>query len=879
MDEELAEKLLDKINKRAEARRRGTLEPKARAFNKTVDEVINERLIKNRNAKKAHYINIQRFKENSDIITAFRKGARKSASLGFRANFGGVQGDVVGGRFSTDAVRKGEMKKAKDLLISRVKSIDNGPATFTAKGNDAELFKEVELPGSSKSPAIRKIGKAISDTYEDMRKLLNSVGANIGKTANYVSKQIHDASRLVSPTGSFYKDQKLKVKLIADKSDNRSLVEKIKEISENRWIDFITPLLDEKTFDGIDNRVKFLSDIFNNIIEGHYGRAFVTDTETGKEFRVPSPGNFTGKLEQERVLHFKKDGVSAYKYIKEYGAGSYFKSIERTLSKAGSDYGIISKLGTNPRAMFARLVRFLRDNYSDEAGKLGKGLEKHVDKAKLELEYMLGSFARPNQSLGGELLTGLNVLSSMRALALVTPRSFQDLAISASKLTEYGVSYTQTYVDMIKGLSGDTKKENLAIADLIHSNVHTMLGDIHSRSVAIDTPNNLLAKANQTFFKLNLLQKWDGFLRKGSGGILARALARSKSLSWENLPEGVRRNLNNYNISSDEWDLSRNNPINTPIIKNVITPDVSHIIPEDHIRTKLQKDFDLKSDESLKAKLEKDKAKGITSKRRRTKRVVNDDDISEFRRSLNLKWTTFYQNELDDLQIQPGVSTTASLLGGDKSNTVVGQLRKMFAMFKYFGVESTKRTLGRMIYGHGASSVWDGIIHMKGTRGQLLSFMVNSSVLSYIGISAATILQGRTPPDITKPSVVFDTMLDSGGFTALGSMFNGDFHSYGRSFLGGLFGPVGDELDSTAKLVSQAKDDLLTGTSLKNTLPTLERMGKGVTPIINAPFIKLPLDYLFLYHWMEVHNPGYLENMNNRLKKRTGQHYLFLPHQ
>jgi len=850
MDKDKAEALLEDIRARAAIRQRENLMPKARAFKTTVDDIIEERKKNSRLARKQQYLNLLRFNENKNIIDSFRVEGRKSAGAGLLANIGGIIGDIIGGRMSADAIRKAMMNQARGKLLTRLNKIPGGMDLFKSKANEADLAKEMELPGSTGNKKIQEVAKEVKAIYEEYRNLLNSVGADIKFMPNYIAKQKHNAEKMSSPTGSFYKDQKLKLDLIKNNPGKERLTERLYAISRERWKTFIRPLLDEeKTFKDVDDQDRFLNSVYDNILEGHHGRPFVTDPESARQFRVPSPGNYAKKLGSERVLHFKQDGESTLAYIRRYGDGSMQQSIINTVTKMGSDYGLISKMGTNPMAMFFRMVRHIKDNYSDEDGNLSKGLSAKIDKARIQMGHLMNEYARPWKSLGGKMLQGLTIYDMMKSLSLVTLKSIPDLAIRGSKMTEYGDSYLTTYRNFIKDFFGEQKKQNVAISDLTHAWSNSVLANFYSRAQGIDSPFHAAGKMQQMFFKLNGLTHWDNMMRSGGVGSIARALGRVKNTEWESLPDSVRRNLSNYGILKDEWDMTRKAPVNTPIVNNVITPDSSLNVSRELIARSLGK-----ADEEL-----------------------SDFEENQFRNKLNLKWSTFFQNELDDLQIQPGIATTAALVGQDKSNNPAGAIRRLVAMYKHFSVEATKRTLGRMIYGQGAENIRDAIFNGKGSRMQLLNFMVHSMVLSYIGLTAAAIAQGKTPPVLSDPKTFLDVFLDSGALGMYGSMLSGDYSKYGSNFIADLTGPVGRSVNTMAKLISQGKDDSLQGKIPFTRKSVVHDIVGGNKPFLNLPFIKMAINYGFLYSYMEVHNPGYLENMQRKLQKETGQSYFWLP--
>lgn len=841
MSKEDADDLLEDIRRRAKDRVRLNLEPKGRAFNKAVDEILAEEKEKRRLSKLESFQNQQKFDESMGIINRFATEGRKSAGLGLQARMDGVQSNIEGGKRSTGHTTKAMANNLKGDLISQLRQTKLGVKGFSSGDYETDIAREIAQEGSTDNEGAREIAKAIKSVYERGRNMLNSEGARIGTTKEYLGKRMHNVERMVNPTGHAFSNIKLREEYFRNRKNIKlSLREFMREKAYDRWKNFVTPLLDnDVTFEAVKDKDKFLRSFYDATITGVHNKPFVVDEETQKVFRTPGPGNFAARLGKERVIHFKPGGDAELAYMREYGSGSLASTVETTIERMGNDYGILNVLGTNPLGMFFRLQREVLKKYRNESG-----IDSKIKRARVVLGHILNEYSNPITSLAGKIYRGTQILASIALLPAVTLRSIPDLAIRGSKLNEYGQSYFKSYVDIIRNTldTANRKNKNL-VADMVHAWSHSVLGDIYSRANANDTPFGLLGRFQQLFFKLNFMRGWDNLIRSNNAVSLAKALNGFKDLSFEDLPKSVQINLSNYDIKPGEWDLMRKNSLDPLIVKNVITPDIAKIIPREQIREHL----------------------GL--ERLSTKREI------AFRQELNTKWATFFQNEMDDMQIQPSKSTIAFLLGASDPNTAGGITRKMFAMFKYFGVESTRRTLGRMIYGQGAESIYDAVRNGKGSRMALLSFMANTIVLNYIGASAVALSQGKTAPDPTRVRTFEQLLLNSGAFGYYGSLLASDYSRH--DFFTSLFGPVAESISNVAKLVSQIKDGD-SGKSIKNTVSNLTSRNVG---FINLPYIKLPLDYLFLYGWMEHNNPGYLQDQQDKLKRRTGQNFILPPTQ
>lgn len=837
MKDKDADDLIDRVKQNASDRIRANLDP-----TKSVDDAINKRVQNIRAKRYQVFLNSQIFADSTAMIDKFKINGRKSAGIGLYAKIAGVQGNIEGARVSAAAAQKSMQEGLLGRFLIRMQKVDKvALATLKTTTRDLDVIKEILKPGSVDDPIIQGIAKATTDSFNESNKLLNSVGANEGKVSSYLGRQIHNVDSMLSPTGTLRADMALRRKAIFDRTI-KDIPSYLRDTAYKRWRNFTLPLLNRTmTFRGADVG-KVMRGVFDDMVSGYHMHSFSPE-DINEKWRRNEGQNIAAKYSTSRTLIFNQDAEGLHSYMKQYGHGTMLNSIKNTLSRAGSDYGLMRTLGSDPIAMFDKLADYVKDKYRTE-----KGLKSNISRARVVLGHLIHEYSGEDKSPVGKTLAGTMQTIAMTVLGGVALKSLTDFEIRASKMTEYGISRFQTYGTMLKNIfDKGGRKDNKWLADSINSWSNSILADYNGKAGSPDTPIKTIARLQQIFYKFNLLHGLDNINRGGSGGQISHALGKWKSLSFEKLLPDVQRNLSNYGITSADWDAIRPQAINAPTIGDMIGPDLIDIIPREDI------------------------AKAIG----KTPDEMTKFQEDQYRRDALLKWQTFYTNEIDDAQIQPGAATKAMLLGKTTAGTASGVGARVFAMFKYFGVEATKRTVGRMIYGDGAESIRDAVLRGKNSRMQLLTFMMNMAALTYISETASALSQGKTPPNITDPHTIREMFLSNGIFGYYGSMANGDYDGFQHSFIDSLGGPVVGAINQLAKIESTLIGDK--PDKIKRVKKQTGAFASNFIPGANIPWFRTPANFMFLYHWHEHNDPGYIRNMTDNLKKRTGQEFFINP--
>jgi hypothetical protein len=222
---------------------------------------------------------------------SFIKGVRDQGGTALdaiEAMLVGSNKRFTGARDSIDAARTAIKRDLWGAFINDLESLERGTQgrplreLMRTKDFQAEVVREVSIPGSTENASARAVAEVIARHLEKSRLRLNAAGASIGRLEGYLPHS-HDPFLMTEGTNS--------------RAD---------------WIAFIENLLDaEKSFGekGLDRAEKrrILNDVYDNIILGKEG------TSNAEKGLRTGPANLASRLGRHRVLHFKNaDAYLAY---------------------------------------------------------------------------------------------------------------------------------------------------------------------------------------------------------------------------------------------------------------------------------------------------------------------------------------------------------------------------------------------------------------------------------------------------------------------------------------------------------------------------------------------------------------------------------------
>jgi len=679
-----------------------------------------------------------------------------------------------------------------------------------------QIAKELPQEAIKIAEVLRKVQK-----YSLKRK--NRAGAYISEIVNYITRQTHDPALL-------------------------------RDAGFDKWYNDIYPKLDKRTFDDLVPRkdgknveVEFLRNVYNSLVSGIHKKTDAEYTIDGLKDPVSSftgKANLAKKLSESRVLHFV-DGEAAYTYSKKYSRSNLFESVVDGLTHDGRSIGLMENLGTNPRAMFEKIL----DDIDAEAKKDPK-LAPSSQKFRKRL---LGQFSNVDNSVnaigasqgvfyGADLATigsGWRMIQEMALLGASVISSMTDLASKAAQLsstTDRGFfhSFGIGMRDTLQAFKTEKEKKGYLRRTIIAAEATT--GNMISRYGPDDFGPGFISKMTAVFYKLNLMRYHNHSQKSGAVAVYMFDGAEAVGQKWADVDANFKNTLKTYGISENELKLFRGLDMKGEDGNNYLYPDLAEDIPDDVLDAYIRQQ------------------KG-------TLNITENIRLSTKDR-LRTKLGTMYVDLADSAIPTPGGRERYIMNAGLQKGTVTGEAIRTLMQLKGFPITMVTKGLTRQYYRSGFMGVMQMITGM--------------TAMGYVAMTAKDLLRGREPKEIfsddymKSAKVLKMSMLQGGGMGIFGDYLFGEFNRYGQSFTQTLAGPTFGTADDLASMFSK----FVRG---ENVAKDAVRIAINNTPFANLFYTRAAMEYMFLHGMMEHLNPGYLRRMEKRLQKDYGQEYFFPP--
>jgi hypothetical protein len=398
------------------------------------------------------------------------------------------------------------------------------------KGHSKALFQEMDAPGSSGNPTAKAVAEAMEETNEFLRKTANRYGADIGRIPGYLSKQAHDADKMV-------------------------------KMGMDAWVQKIDGLLDhERTFGRPmtpEQRHKALGEIWSTIVHGKPSDMVLDINLKGQLDDVPGlsgPGNLGKKLSSRRTLHFKQDGNSSWEYMQAFGTRDVGSGFHGGITAMAKSIGAMRKLGPNPEAMFKELRVYARDEIKTKLPpeKRTAVLEKLDQTEKLSdalFEEVIGGAGMlpSTNSWRGKLARAANFsknVSSSAILGGVTLTSFGDLGTAATRLADIGVNFFEAHGSTISSLTkGRRSGAAREIADSMGVGMDSLMAAVQARWLGNDVGDGQGAHLVSTVMRVTGMNWLNDTLKTSVGLTLGNYVAKQQGKAWGSINKQLRREL------------------------------------------------------------------------------------------------------------------------------------------------------------------------------------------------------------------------------------------------------------------------------------------------------------------------------------------------
>ncbi|EPG6797212.1 hypothetical protein NOX19_000100 [Klebsiella aerogenes] len=702
-----------------------------------------------------------------------------------------------------------------------------GLVKFIASGsNDREIADAMWRIGRGQktdgmTPQSVSAAKIIMKWQETARVDENRAGAWIGKMPGYIVRQSHD-------------------------------ILKIRAAGYESWRNAILPRLDDATFDGITDREGFLRGVYDGLASGVHLTSENPDWMNG----FKGSANAAKRASQERVLHFK-DGVNWHEYNEQFGTGSLREAVFGGLNSAARTTGMMRVLGTNPQNMF----KYLTDT-------IAKDVRKQSNPAALA-DFMT-KVRRLNRTVMPQVDGSLNIPGSvgwanasanvrgwlrMSQLGGAVISSFNDVPISATEMRYQGQNFMQALTGAMKGrFSRYTSDEQKEILSSIGVYSDTMTQEIIRRMSGDDSMSGKMGRAQQLFFKYNLMNFWTESGRNSNAMMITNWLAKNADQQFTALPEDLRRVLDLHGIGDAEWNIYRSMDMADSEGRKFMTTSGIRAVPDEVIGDYVA-------------------SKGLK---------VTERSIADARETLESQLRGYILDRLNIAMSEPGDRTQAFMKMGTVPGTVAGEAVRFAGQYKSFTASFMQNVLGREVFGRGytpaglgeskTGSLTNALLRNgKGAFLGAANLFVWATMFGYISMQAKLMLKGQTPrPADAKTFLAAASQ--GGGLGILGDFMFGEVNRMGAGPVTSLMGPAASNADSIITLLQQTtRGDADLGDWYRTTLDN--------TPFLNVFWLRTAMNGLILNRIQDALDPGSLERYQRRVEREQGNDFLIPPSQ
>ncbi len=698
-----------------------------------------------------------------------RKGARSSA---MREQYL-LQHRYVGG-LDTELERAGVRKLfasgAADQEVTRALfQLRQAAPNMTGIGREAQTIAGV----------IRR--------YQDLARAdANAAGAWIGKLDDWIVTQSHDRWD-------------------------------IEKAGFPAWAQYIGQRLDwpriEAQVGNIPDKAAWLSEIHLNIISGMHDQARAAANTSG----FVGPRNSAKAMSQERLLHFRS-ADDWNEYNQTFGKKNLRGAVLHGLQYSARNTGLMRVLGTNPEAMFNRLV----DEFGERVRATGdtqqiKKFQEATDQGgwlRHRVAEVTGAVSAPVHQTAARVGAGVRAVQTIAKLGGATLSSFGDIATYGAELNFQGRTFLSGVGEALEGLTrGRPPAEAREILAEVGVFFDSMIGEMSRAGSFDEMVPGALSRGMQHFFRLNLLDWWTESLRGRSALGMLHSLAGHRATAWADLPGRLRATFGLYDIIETDWNAIRGGTIRAVDGRDYAT------------------------------------AQGLP-------RGVAD------------KLSRYISDRADQAVLKPDADVQAMVLRSQRPGTLTGELARFIGQFKSYGIGFARQAIGREIYGYGPDAFSQGSVQ------GLAKLIVASTIFGYASMTVKEMIKGKKPREPENAAqaakLIQAAMLQGGGFGIYGDYLFGQYNRFGSSALESAAGPTLSTANDIVKLFHKAKagDDF--GASAL-------RLGLNNTPFLNLFYARPVLDYAILWEMQEAVNPGAMRRMERRAKDEAGQEYWLSP--
>ena len=677
----------------------------------------------------------------------------------------------------------------------------------------------------------RKVGKILKDGVETGRRMNNKWGADYRSLKSFIATTTHDPMKMLRLDSTLRGHL---VKLARMRLAGAS-IEDIRTAAFERWKNFTLSRLNHdltfvNTNGSVDEVNKFMRGAFDGLISKIH-KKFREDEELTTPSFKRGASFARSTTSKHRLFIFKDEAAPWLEYNRAYGQGTLQRAILHLFERSAKNYGLLKFMGPD-----------FSSNYDILRGEVARASQLPSTSFKLNridniMKEIDGTTSSPVSYKFARIASNMRSWTAMARLGLVVPRSISDIATKTAALRFNDVGFLDAWsasLGDLKNIFGE-EKDLREVHDLLGASAESMIGAV-DRFRAQSGVGGGLTGAQQVYFKMIGLLKWDHIHREGGVTTISRRLAQSKNQSWDELGARLQNALSIYTVKPSEWEVLRKNPFTAKgrVNREYITPDSGSTMTKEEVAAILGKNVE----------------------------DIKPHDIEKATDDLQDKMMMYFNDNANHIILRPTVGDRAAILMGSQPGTVQGEALRFMAQFKMYSLAFTRRVLARSMM---------GTHNGKAAIAALAELAVGTAILNHISLYTIAFLEGKTVPDtrnMTLPQKIrYYAKVWAPSMFLVNDWIEGNYNTYGQSFIKPVIGPV----FSTANDISSLMSEIIQGKNVKKQLAEVTLQN---TPYHNVYFADGAIKYLMLHAITNRIAPGAVEAARRRMTA-NGQHYIF----
>ena len=521
----------------------------------------------------------------------------------------------------------------------------------------------------------------------------------------------------------------------------------VRKVTEAEWKDFIrdrldpAKMIDEKT--GLpmnDETLELaLSEVYTTIVEGGLNKVSTPKFSAGGT-------SLANRRIDHRFLVFK-DPDAWLEYQQKFGEPDPFATMIRHVESMSRDIAMLEVLGPNPNAMItalktrAKKIAVNTDLENTLSGDLSKFDAMHdiftgrANVADNQLVADIGAGTRNilNASLlGGAFLSALSDLGTQRMAAMMV-----------------GMPQTQLIGKIMREFQPFNIEERGRLAVRLGLGADNWIQTAYAQARMFDevTGPEITRRISDTVMRVSGLSPWTQAGRQAFGIEFTGYLTENIGKRFDELDSGLQDVMRQHGIGADRWDIIRATP------------------------------------------LYKDADSGLTILRLLD--VENRTDLAPgLARELSTQAMSMVEM-LTDMAVP--VSTTrakATLRGGVKPGSLIGEIAGSFAQFKNFPVTIFHEHIHRYMLMDSAAN----------KTKYMMNFVIGTTVMGALALQLKDMAKGRDPRPMDTPAFWTAAMMQGGGLGIFGDFMFSQVNRMGSGLKGTIAGPSIGMLDDLRNL-------------------------------------------------------------------------------